>query len=428
MTVPDLLMLVFLLLLLALSAFFSSSEIAFAGVNRQRLKKAADGGSRTALLARSIADDPDRAVPTILIGNDLVNIAASSAATVLAVSWFGSGGQAIATAVMTLLIITFGEALPKILAADRADSIAVLAARPMRFFMAVFHPVVTAVSALMRRLSRIWTPKESAPSLTSEELCTVVETIEDEGVLTSKESELIKSAIEFTDLTARDILVPRVDVAAFDIDDDPALLLADDDLLSFSRIPVFRESLDNIVGILPTKKLLRAAIESPVIKLDELLLPPVYVHMTRTISSILEEFRSNHIQMAVVVDEFGGTMGILTLEDILEEIVGDIYDEGDDIAPEYSPDGENSYIVDGGMNIHDLFDLFALDPHDFESDYTTVGGFATEMLDKLPDPGDSFDFGQLHFEVLSAQANRVEKLRVTASADGGDETEDNVQE
>ncbi len=413
-------MLIWLLIivLVLFSAFFSASEIALASANKVRLRLASERGDKASRRAEQLIEAYSRTLPTILIGNNLVNIAASSVATVLCVGYFGARGQTVAAVGTTAVLLIFGEILPKIVAAEIADKLVLKVSAPIKLFMFVFAPIVITVSAAVNRLSVLWTPKETVPTVTDDELITLLETIEEEGVFTEAEGELIKSAINFADVTAHEIQTPRVDMAAFDIADPVESLLTDDELMSYSRIPVYSDSPDNIVGILHTKQLLKAVISGEdVTDIRRFLKPPVYVHMTRNIQSILMEFRNMHSQMAVVVDEFGGTMGILTLEDILEEIVGEIYDESDEVEEEFSVAQDGSYEVDGGMNIHDMFEMLEYEPDDFESEYTTAGGWATEMLDRFPAEGDSFRFGPLDVTVTKAEAMRVEELMIIKNKD-----------
>jgi len=401
-----------MIILIACSSFFSGSEIAFAASNRLRIKRAALEGDRRAVIADYISDNFPQFLATVLVGNNLVNIAFSSVATIVSAKFFLNHAELIAGVGATVLLLVFGEILPKIMAYDRPDSIVYRNAKPMRILMAVFSPVTVAVTAFVNWLSPLWTPKTTEPSVTDEELVDILESIEDEGIFTEREGDLIRSAIEFSDVTAREILVPRVDVAAFDIEDDISEILTDSELLSYSRVPVYEDSIDNIIGILSTKKLIKAVISGGEINIRDMLTPPVFVHMTRNISSILKEFRRTQLQMAVVVDEFGGTMGILTLEDIMEEIVGEIFDESDDVEQDIFKLSENSFEVDGGMNIHDMFDILDFEPRGFDSEYTTVGGWAVEMLDRFPVPGDKFDYDNLTVTVLEAESMRVEKVRV----------------
>ena len=403
-------MLVLMVLLVICSAFFSSSEISYATANKLHIRSAAEAGDRRAKGAQWISDHFPKFLSTILVGNNLVNIAFSSVMPLLLA---GSGENA-APVVSTAVLLICGEIIPKIVGTSQADRLVYFYVYPLRFFMLLFTPVVSVVNVVVGKLSRFWTPKEPEPEVTDDELVTILETIEEEGVFTEQESELIKSAIEFSDVTAVDILIPRVDMAAFDLDDGLNKLLEDDDLLSYSRIPVYRETIDNILGILSTKKLLKAAVTQELneIDVDDLLSPPVYVHKTRNISSILKEFRKKHLMMAVVVDEFGGTMGILTLEDILEEIVGDIFDESDEVELDVVPEGKDIFTVDGGTNIDDFFDYIGYTPQDFESEYSTMGGWAVERLDRFPEVGDHFVWDRFDVTVTAAEAMRVETLQV----------------
>lgn len=402
-------------LLVALSAFFSSCEITFARANKKRLKDAAASGNRRAASAVYIDENYTRSLSTILVGNNLVNIAASSAATVFFVVLMDlKNGEALATFVTTLVLITFGETLPKIIAADRPDQLALIYSRPLRGLMYAFKPVVSAVEALVKRISPLWTPKDKAPQTTTDELQIILEDAEEQGVFTEEEGELISSAIEFSDIMAMEILTPRVDMIAIDIDEEELTLTPE--MLRHSRIPVYRDTIDNIVGILPTKLYMKARLTNDRVDIEPLLVPPVYVHKTRMISSIIREFRRNHLQMAVVLDEFGGTMGILTMEDIMEEIVGEIFDERDEVEEEFVEVADNAYQVDGGMNVYDFFDAVKYEPpKDFETEYTTMGGWATECLDRFPRPGDEFDYDRLHVTVLEAQPRRVNTLRVNVA-------------
>ena len=403
-----------LVFLVLCSAFFSSAEISYATSNHLRLRSSAENGDRRAKHAVWISDHFPRFLSTILVGNNLVNIAFSSVMTLLLTERMGSAGEDAAPIVSTCLLLVFGEIIPKLVGTSQADRIVCAYVYPLRFFMILFTPAVAVVSAIVGRLSRLWTPKETEPEVTDDELVTILETIEEEGVFTEQESELIKSAIEFSDVTAADIFVPRVDVAAFNADDGLEELLKDDDMLSYSRIPVYRETIDNILGILSTKKLLKAAAVQSASEIDiqDLLSPPVYVHKTRNISSILMEFRKKHLMMAVVVDEYGGTMGILTLEDILEEIVGDIFDESDEVEREIEKVDENVFNVDGITNIEDFFDYIDYTPPGFESEYNTMGGWVVEKLDRFPKVGDHFVWDRFDVTVTAAEAMRVESLTV----------------
>ncbi len=415
---------VLIVIMVLLSAFFSGSEISFASSNKFRIKKAAEEGDKRAKVADYINEHYNESISTILVGNNLVNIIASSAATVLTLHWVLPNKDLWVTIIMTVIILIFGEIVPKSVCNEYADELAPAFAPPLRALLFIFYPVVWVVTKLVDRLALLWKPDEEEPAVTQEELYTALEEIEDEGVFTESESELIKSAIEFTDIMAHEILIPRVDVIAFDIDDGLEALLENEELLHYSRFPVYRETIDNVIGILSVKRLMKELIEKKAeeVDLESLLYTPVFVHKTMAISSIIKEFRRQHAQMAIVVDEYGGTMGILTMEDILEEIVGEIFDESDNTEEEAVMRSVNTYEVDGSMNIYDMFELVGYEPDDeFESEYNTAGGWATEELDRFPRPGDHFAFRNLSVEVLEAQSFRVDKLLVTVNPPEEDE-------
>lgn len=415
MTVAILLMSAAILLLLFCSAFFSGTESAFACSNKLRLKSAAEKGDRRATIAEYILDHFGVSISTILLSNNLVNILASTLGTLIAAMLIASESlaQTAATVVITLLLLIFGEILPKIIAAQFADTLVLKVAPILRMVMRIFYPIVFVVDWMLSKLSPLWTPKEEAPTVTQEELVTIVDEMEESGNFTEEEGDLVRASIEFADLTAKDVLTPRVDTLAFDVEDSPASLLADRDLLEFSRFPVYEENLDHIVGILSAQRFVEACYEVGTDNVDvrALMTPPVYVHMTRAIASILEEMREKHCEMVVVLDEFGGTLGILTVEDIVEEIVGDIFDETDVFESDFVKriDG---FEVDGSMNLHDFFDLIELSDSTVESEYTTAGGWVTEMLDKLPEEGDRFEFENYTVTILKVDAMRVERLLV----------------
>ena len=417
---------VFLIFLVACSAFFSSSEIAFATMNKIRLEKKAEEGSRSAKIAVYIFDHFSHFLSTVLVGNNLVNIAFSSAMTVICLELFTENASLYTTLITTVVLLIFGEICPKIIATVVADKWVLVIAIPLRILMFVFSPIVVLVSWIVQKIEPLWTPKEGENNYTDEDLVSMVEAIEDEGVITEREGDLIKSAIEFSDIMAQEILIPRVDIAAFDIDDDVSELLKDEERMSYSRIPVYEESVDNIIGVISTKRLIKRVLIDGLenLNLRDHLSPVLFVHQTKSVSDILLELREKNLHMAVVIDEFGGTMGILTSEDIMEEVVGDIYDESDDVEQDVVPTGENAFTVDGSMNIEDMFETVEFEPKDFDSEYTTVGGWAMEMLDKLPDEGDSFTYDRLTVTVTEVDDKRVESLRVEVEPLPEEEEED----
>lgn len=406
------LLIAIIVLMIVLSAFFSASEITYAKASRYRIEKAAEEGSKVAKLELHIIDNYVRSLSTILVGNNLVNIAASSAATMLFVRVLGlKNGTAIATAVMTVLLLLFGETMPKIVANAVPDTLAKLFAYPTKAAQAVFKPLVYVVERLMHRMEKWWTPEEEEPDMTTEELVELLDDIEEKGVFTEEEGDLIKSAIEITDTMAVEVLTPRVDLVA--IDEEDGIPELTDEMMQYSRIPVYRDTIDHIVGILSTKKLVKAIAAGENVTLADVMMPPLFIHKTRMISSLIREFRDKHMQAAIVVDEYGGTLGMVTMEDIMEEIVGEIYDERDMVEDEIVQIDERVCVVDGDANIYDLFDMCDYEPQEFESEYHTVGGWVTEQLDRFPKAGDTFTFDRYSVRVLETQGMRVEKVKVT---------------
>ena len=390
-----------IILMVILSAYFSASEISFNASNKIRLKKAAENGSRSAALAYRISEDFTTALSAILIGNNLANIAASTAATVIAMNLLmslhtmNSDGMAsfVATVVMTVIILIFGEIVPKIIAKNNADTAVRFFAWPTRILTWILYPLVWLVMRLIRLLSSLWgKDDEDAPTVTEEELSSIIETAEEEGVVDEEKSELLQSAIDFRDTTVEEIMTPRIDMTAFDIADTPEEIEALVDESRYSRIPVYEDSIDNIIGILYLnhyyKRMTEEENKGP-FSIRDLLMKPSFIHKTMKLPAALSLLRERKTHIAIVVDEYGGTLGLVTMEDILEELVGDIWDESDEIVEECVRTGENTYEVNGDMNIDDFFAEIKFEPREFECEYSTVGGWAIEMLDADPHVGDS---------------------------------------
>ncbi len=397
-----------IILMVVLSALFSASEISFNASNKMRLKKAAENGSRSAALAYKISGDFTTALSAILIGNNLANIAASTAATVVAMNLLmslrtlNSDGMAsfVSTVVMTVVILIFGEIVPKIIAKNNADSAVRIFAWPTRILTWILYPLVWLVMRLIRLLSSLWgKDDEDAPTVTEEELSTIIETAEEEGVVDEEKSELLQSAIDFRDTTVEEIMTPRIDMTAFDIADSPEEIAELVNDSRYSRIPVYEDSIDNIIGILYLNHYYKRLTDSEdPFSLRDLLMKPSFIHKTMKLPAALSLLRERKTHIAIVVDEYGGTLGLVTMEDILEELVGDIWDESDEIVEQCVRTGENTYEVNGDMNIDDFFAEIEFEPREFECEYSTVGGWAIEMLDADPHVGDSFLFRDIPLE------------------------------
>ncbi len=398
--------------LILCSAFFSSSEIAYASANKLRLKKASEAGGLRERWAQAISEQYERALCTILMGNNLVNIGASSVATLIALSLVGEVGVAYATGIMTVLILIFGEILPKQIAKKYADSFVLTASPLLRLLMMITGPLVVVVMAAVERVSQIWGGKSEKTAMTEDELITIIETVEEEGIINEVRRELLQSAIEFAEITAEEITTHRVDILSIDINDsvDEILQIAEES--PYSRIPVCDGSMDNIIGVLFLNHLWKALLDRKPPHIRELLTEACYVHKSKTLPVILEEMQGRKTHMAVVIDDYGGTLGIITMEDILEQLVGDIWDESDEIRNELVEIGENLFEVDGSMSIYDLLERLDMDDSEFEDHFVTIGGWAIEMLKDFPKLGESFLYRTLRVTVVEMAELRITKLEV----------------
>lgn len=405
------------------SAFFSSAEIAYNSASRHKIRSKAEAGDKSAIRAQEINDHYTETLSTVLVGNNLVNIATTAVITTLALSFSPRKGQMYAELITTIILLIFGEIIPKIMAAEYCNRLVLVYSAPLKFFIGLFKPVVWIVTGAVDALAKLWTPEETEPSMTDEELVMVVESIQDEGVITESESELIKSVIEFSDITAHEIMIPRVDMVAFDVDASVEDLLADESISHYTRIPLYKGNLDHIVGIVNVNQLLKRAMgteDCGAESLSSLMIEPKFVHMTKNISDMLREMREEHRNMAIVLDGFGGTMGLVTMEDILEEIVGDIFDETDEVEHDVTEMSENEFQLDGNMNIYDAFEAVEYEPKDFESEYTTLGGWITEMLDRFPEAGDRFVYDRLTVTVLAMDERRVDQVQIVVNGEDED--------
>ena len=408
---------VVIFVMICFSAYFSASEISFNSANKMRLRRAADEGSRTAKTAYNIAENFTISLSTILIGNNLANIAVSTCTTLIVMNLFAPemAGVAsfIATLAVTVVILIFGEIVPKVLAKQHADTVARIVAIPTRVLTVLVSPIVLIVMALLFVLRKIWGKDraDSDPTVTEEELSSIIETIEEEGVIDEEQGELLQSALEFHDITVEKIMTPRINVTTFDVDDEEAKRAVIADTAQFSRIPVYEGSVDNIIGILSLNRYYKAAIDTPDPDVRSLLLKPCKLHKTMKLPAALARMREQKMHLAIVIDEFGGTLGVVSMEDILEELVGDIWDDTDVIVTECYPTGENTYEVAGEMNIEDCFEEISFrSPEDFTCEYTTMGGWAIEMLDANPHVGDSFNYENLFVVVSGMEEESVTKL------------------
>ena len=401
-------------IMLILSFFFSSAEVVYGAVNRLRLKKKLENHStfinRTAY---KFTSDYPHTVATVLFGNALSNVAI--AALVAAITARIDPQWAALSGIVTFLVLlVFFEIIPKTISLRYANGLALFYAFPMIIFYYLFFPVVYLDGKIVGFLTSIFrkkTRKLEKEDTTDEELQVLIEEIEKSGEIDEAKGELLHSAIDFSETVAYEIMTPRVDIFAFDINDSLEELLQSKEIFNYSRIPVYDDTIDNIIGILPTKKLVRAVLTHETINLRSLLVSPIYVHRSRSLYSILEEFKKTSQHLAIVKDEYGGTDGILTLEDIVEEIVGDIWDETDEVEEPFEERTPGVYVIDGMMNIDDFFDLLEIE-EEVDSEYATVGGWCLEQLDRFAQVGDQFVFAGLAISILEATSFTVEKIEV----------------
>ena len=403
------------------SAFFSGTEIAYTSLSKLKMKRDCENPTTAQKLVGFIYNHYDYALSTVLVGNNLVNIGATSVATVLAVNLAvrlegkitDETASTIVTLVMTVLILIIGEITPKMIARRCSETIAKLAAWPILILMILFFPVVWVTTGIVNLLSLLWKRDTQAVTITEEELENLLDTAEDEGVIDESETELLQSALEFTDLDAADILTPRIDVIGFELHDSMDYILDTIAETQFSRYPVYERTIDHVVGILYVKHLLKELVDNKDVQLTDLLLEPVYIPKTMKLHDIMDEFRVHQSHMVIVADEYGGIMGVVTMEDVLEQLVGEIWDENDDIVNDWQQLDKHRWECSGDMNLTEFFDNLDLDDDKLESDCTTVGGWATENIGAMPVAFDSFDYLQFTILVKHVDENhRISRLLI----------------
>ncbi len=396
-----------LVILVILSAFFSATETAFTSLNRIRLKSRADSGNKRAALTLRIAEDYDKLLSTNLIGNNIVNISASTVGTVLFTKLFLDYGPLVSTVVLTVVILVFGEISPKSMAKENAEAFAMFAAPIMRVLMTVLAPVNYLFAQWKKLLSRIFRKSEEE-GITEEELITMVDQAENEGGLDQHEGQLIRSAIEFNDLEVEEILTPRVDIVAAEDTatmDEIAAIFAEN---GYSRLPIYHDTIDNIIGVIHEKDFHAARYHGQE-DVSAIVSNVLYTTGSTKISDLLRILQRAKAHMVIVVDEYGGTEGLCTLEDIVEELVGEIWDEHDEVIEEFKKQSDGSYLISCNANLTDLYDLFSLKG---ERDCTTVSGWVMEEIGRVPEEGDHFVYENLDVTVTRVDHRRVLEIRV----------------
>ena len=413
---------VLIVISLILSGCFSGSEIALNTVNRVRLENQVETkGDKKSALVLKLYSEYDKTLSGILIGNNLVNIMSSSVSTMIFLSIFTALGIAgaselaatVSTVVMTVIILIFGEIIPKLLAKQHAEGVAKALSYPLWVLCIVLSPIIFLVLGLLKVLSKLWTTdEEPAPSVTEDELVSIIEQAEEEQVIDEEASEMLQSAIEFGDSTLNEILVPRIRMVTIDVDWPMERILAAATESHYSRIPVYRNNTDNIIGILNLNRFFREVADGTLDSIEGILREPIFYHKAMKLPTALNDMRRTHTHIAIVIDEFGGTLGLVTMEDILEEIVGEIWDESDDIKNDITPIDEHTYDVSADMNVYDFFDTFDLDESELESEYTTVGGWCIEKLEGVVSEADHFEYEHLYIIVSKMDDMRIISLTV----------------
>lgn len=398
---------ILIIIAMIFSALFSSCETAFSSVNKIRLKNYAAQGDKRAEKALKIANSFEDALTTVLVGNNIVNITMASVSTVLFTTLFGSGAVGISTAVTTVLVLIFGEILPKSYAKENAERLSLFFAGPLSFLIILFKPIIF----IFNKLASILKNGKVEPSVTEDELKYIIEEIEEQGVLEEQEGDLVRSALDFDEITVNEILIPRVKVIGVEknasIDEIKSLFIDE----MYSRLPVYDKSLDNIIGMITNKRFFKMLAQGGN-DITEIIQDVAHFSDLKLISEALRDMQRSKTHLAVVLDQYGGTKGIVTLEDIIEELVGEIYDENDEVIPSIVKISENEYEVSGDLSISDMLDQLGLDEDMIESTYTSVGGWVTELLEHIPEQNETAEYGAFKITVLQVKEQSVEKIRL----------------
>ena len=404
---PSILAMVFCVIM---SAYFSATETAFSSLNKTRLKALSEKGNKRADLALSLEEKYDKLISTILIGNNVVNITVASIGTLLFVKVLKGdqeAGAALSTVVVTVAVLIFGEITPKSLAKDSPEKFAMFSAPFLRFLMVILTPINFLFSLWKKLISKIFKVSEDT-KMSQEELLLLVEEVQQEGSIDESEGELLKNAIEFRDQVAEDILTHRTDLEAVSVDTDKEEVARVFTQSRFSRLLVYEENIDNIIGVLNIKDFyMNSGITDK--PLTEVMTPPIFIHQSEKIRDLLNQLRAAKTHIAVVVDEYGGTLGIVTMEDILEELVGEIWDEHDEVQESFKALSENTYLADCMVNLDEFADCFDVE---IESESVSLGGWVMEQLGGIPEVGENFTYENLHVTVTELDAHRVSYVTV----------------
>lgn len=392
-----------------LSAYFSATETAFSSLNKTRIKALSENGNKKASLALKLSDNYDQLISTILIGNNIVNIAVASIATVLFVNLMGQEiGTPVSTAVVTVVVLIFGEITPKSIAKDHPETFAMFSAPLIQVLIWLLTPLNFIFSKWKILVSKLFKVKENS-KMSQEELLLLLSEVQEEGCIDEDEGKLLKNAVEFGDLEAQDILTHRVDLEGVDLHASKEEISRQFETSHYSRLLVYDGTLDKIVGILHQKDFyVGTGITTK--DVQDIMTAPVFVHQTEKIDDLLQKMRLEKSHIAIVIDEYGGVLGIVTMEDILEELVGEIWDEHDEVEEPIQKTGEHSYLVDCSVSLSDFCDFFHIKA---DSDSVSLGGWIMEQMECIPHEGDSFQYDQLTISIAQTSEHRIVSANVT---------------
>lgn len=401
---PSILVMLFCIMM---SAYFSATETAFSSLNAIRIKVLADNGNRRAQLAYRLSENYDKLISTILIGNNIVNIAVSSIATLLFVKLYGDIGATLSTVVVTVVVLIFGEITPKSVAKDFPEKFAMFSAPLINLLIHVLTPINFIFSQWKKLISKLLNTKEDS-KMSQEELMMLLEEAQRDGSIDKDEGALLKNAVEFRDLEAQDILTPRVDLIAVSVDSTKEEVAESFTESHFSRLLVYDDDIDRVVGVIHQKDFYtgNGVTTKPI---RDIITEPIFIHPTEKVSDLLKLLQSHQSHIAIVIDEYGGTLGIVTMEDILEELVGEIWDEHDEQEESFQQLDPHTYLIDGDWTFDDFCSYFHIAD---DADSVSLGGWIMERMEKVPAAGESFEYGGLSITVEEISNNRIQKVRV----------------
>ena len=418
---------ILIIILIALSAMFSSCETTFSTVNKVRLKNYAAQGNKKAAKALKIAESFDNALTAILIGNNIVNIASASISTVLFTDLFGSKGVGIATIVMTVTVLIFGEILPKTYAKENAEKCSFFFASPLYGLIIIMSPLVKIFSALKSLVSKLYSSSEKTPTVTEDELKYIIDEIEEEGVLEKSESKLVRSALDFDETTVSEILIPRVRVTGVEINSSVEEIKNVFLTEMYSRLPVYEKDLDTIIGIITQKDFFKMISEGRS-NIQDIIQNVTFISEFKLINDALHEMQRSKTHMSVILDQYGGTKGIITMEDIIEELVGEIYDEDDEVISPIVQTGENLYEASGELSVDDMLEALGLPESFVTSNSNTIGGWIMEMAGHIPEVGEQITSDCFELKVLEKNIHKINKIEIRISLPEPDEDDEEKED